>query len=74
MAVNHLEGHALVSRLTNEVEYPYLLLLVSGGHCQILAVKGVGDYERLGTTIDDAAGEASTRWQNAGAGLIRADR
>lgn len=58
VAVNHLEGHALVSRLTNEVEYPYLLLLVSGGHCQILAVKGVGDYERLGTTIDDAAGEA----------------
>ena len=58
VAVNHLEGHALVSRLTNEVEYPYLLLLVSGGHCQILAVKGVGDYERLGTTIDDATGEA----------------
>lgn len=58
VAVNHLEGHALVSRLTNDVEYPYLLLLVSGGHCQILVVKGVGDYERLGTTIDDAAGEA----------------
>ncbi len=58
VAVNHLEGHALVSRLTNDVEYPYLLLLVSGGHCQILAVKGVGEYERLGTTIDDAAGEA----------------
>lgn len=58
VAVNHLEGHSLVSRLTNDVEYPYLLLLVSGGHCQILAVKGVGEYERLGTTIDDAAGEA----------------
>jgi N6-L-threonylcarbamoyladenine synthase len=58
VAVNHLEGHALVSRLTNDVEYPYLLLLVSGGHCQILVVKNVGDYERLGTTIDDAAGEA----------------
>ena len=58
VAVNHLEGHALVSRLTNNVEYPYLLLLVSGGHCQILVVKGVGQYERLGTTIDDAAGEA----------------
>ncbi len=58
VAVNHLEGHALVTRLTNDVEYPYLLLLVSGGHCQILVVKGVGDYERLGTTIDDAAGEA----------------
>ena len=58
VAVNHLEGHALVARLTNDVEYPYLLLLVSGGHCQILVVKGVGWYERLGTTIDDAAGEA----------------
>ena len=58
VAVNHLEGHALVSRLTNNVSYPYLLLLVSGGHCQILVVKGPGEYERLGTTIDDAAGEA----------------
>ena len=58
IAVNHLEGHALAARLTSDVEYPYLLLLVSGGHCQILIVKGVGDFERLGTTIDDAAGEA----------------
>lgn len=58
VAVNHLEGHALISRLTNNVSYPYLLLLVSGGHCQILVVKGPGEYERLGTTIDDAAGEA----------------
>ena len=58
VAVNHLEGHALTARLTAGVSYPYLLLLVSGGHCQILVVKGVGDYERLGTTIDDAAGEA----------------
>lgn len=58
IAVNHLEGHALCARLTSEVSYPYLLLLVSGGHCQILVVKGVGDFERLGTTIDDAAGEA----------------
>ena len=58
IAVNHLEGHALVSRLTNDVKYPYLLLLVSGGHCQILVVRGPGDYQRLGTTIDDAAGEA----------------
>ena len=58
IAINHLEGHALAPRLTNDVEYPYLLLLVSGGHCQILIVKGVGDFERLGTTIDDAAGEA----------------
>lgn len=58
IAVNHLEGHALAPRLTGDVEYPYLLLLVSGGHCQILIVRGVGDFERLGTTIDDAAGEA----------------
>ena len=58
IAVNHLEGHALCARLTNDVSYPYLLLLVSGGHCQILVVKNVGEYERLGTTIDDAAGEA----------------
>ena len=58
IAINHLEGHALAARLTSDVKYPYLLLLVSGGHCQILIVKGVGDFERLGTTIDDAAGEA----------------
>lgn len=58
IAVNHLEGHALAARLTSDVQYPYLLLLVSGGHCQILVVKNVGEYERLGTTIDDAAGEA----------------
>lgn len=58
VAVNHLEGHALAARLTSDVCYPYLLLLVSGGHCQILVVKDVGEYERLGTTIDDAAGEA----------------
>lgn len=58
IAVNHLEGHALTARLTSDVSYPFLLLLVSGGHCQILIVKNVGDYERLGTTIDDAAGEA----------------
>ncbi len=58
IAINHLEGHALAARLSNDVEYPYLLLLVSGGHCQILIVKGVGEFERLGTTIDDAAGEA----------------
>ncbi|MFV0625932.1 MAG: tRNA (adenosine(37)-N6)-threonylcarbamoyltransferase complex transferase subunit TsaD [Alphaproteobacteria bacterium] len=58
IAVNHLEGHALAARQSNDVSFPYLLLLVSGGHCQILVVKGVGEYERLGTTIDDAAGEA----------------
>ena len=56
-AVNHLEGQALAARISNDVRFPYLLLLVSGGHCQILAVKGVGDYERLGTTNDAAAGE-----------------
>ncbi|TNE64320.1 MAG: tRNA (adenosine(37)-N6)-threonylcarbamoyltransferase complex transferase subunit TsaD [Alphaproteobacteria bacterium] len=58
VAVNHLEGHALTARLVADIEFPFLLLLVSGGHCQILSVSGVGDYERLGSTIDDAAGEA----------------
>lgn len=59
IAVNHLEGHALSPRLVApEVEFPYLLLLVSGGHCQLLKVEGVGAYRRLATTIDDAAGEA----------------
>ncbi|MBF0326308.1 MAG: tRNA (adenosine(37)-N6)-threonylcarbamoyltransferase complex transferase subunit TsaD [Alphaproteobacteria bacterium] len=58
LAVNHLEGHALTARLTHDVAFPYLLLLASGGHCQLLAVLGVGHYRRLGTTIDDAAGEA----------------
>ena len=57
LAVNHLEGHALSVRLTEEVSFPYLLLLVSGGHCQLLTVHGPGDFTRLGTTIDDAAGE-----------------
>ena len=58
IAVNHLEGHALSPRLSDAVPYPYLLLLVSGGHSQILLVRGLGDYERWGTTIDDALGEA----------------
>ena len=59
VAVNHLEGHALSPRLVDpDLAFPYLLLLVSGGHCQILEVRGVGDYRRLATTIDDAAGEA----------------
>ena len=59
VAVNHLEGHALSPRLVDsDLEFPYLLLLVSGGHCQLLEVRGVGDYRRLATTIDDAAGEA----------------
>jgi len=58
VAVNHLEGHALTARLTDDVPFPYLLLLVSGGHCQLLAVDGVGHYGVLGGTIDDAVGEA----------------
>ena len=58
VAVNHLEAHALTARLTDGVGFPYLLLLVSGGHCQLLAVEGVGRYRRLGATMDDAAGEA----------------
>ena len=58
IAVNHLEGHALTARLTDNVTFPFLLLLVSGGHCQLLVVEGVGRYRRLGTTVDDAAGEA----------------
>ena len=68
VAVNHLEGHALVPRLhasiangedgVNSVEFPYLLMLASGGHCQILLVRGVGQYELIGQTLDDSAGEA----------------
>lgn len=57
VAVNHLEAHALTPRLTNNLEFPYLLLLVSGGHTQILVAEDVGKYKRLGTTIDDALGE-----------------
>jgi N6-L-threonylcarbamoyladenine synthase len=58
IAVNHLEGHALTPRLLEPCEFPYLLLLISGGHTQFQAVDGVGRYRRLGTTIDDALGEA----------------
>jgi N6-L-threonylcarbamoyladenine synthase len=58
IAVNHLEAHALTARLTNGVAFPYLLLLISGGHCQLLAVEAVGKFRLLGTTIDDAVGEA----------------
>ncbi len=58
LAVNHLEGHALTVRLTDQLDFPYLLLLVSGGHCQLLAVEGVGRYRRYGGTLDDAVGEA----------------
>ena len=58
IAVNHLEAHALTARLTDNVQFPYLMLLVSGGHSQFVLVRGVGDYERWGSTIDDALGEA----------------
>jgi N6-L-threonylcarbamoyladenine synthase len=58
LAVNHLEAHALTARLTDRLAFPYCLFLASGGHTQILAVQGVGHYQRLGTTVDDAIGEA----------------
>ncbi len=58
IAINHLEGHALTARLTHDISYPYFLLLVSGGHTQIINVRGLGKYNRLATTIDDALGEA----------------
>src|SRR5882757_1724074 len=58
MAVNHLEAHALTARLTDNVAFPYCLFLASGGHTQVVAVLGVGEYVRLGTTVDDAIGEA----------------
>jgi N6-L-threonylcarbamoyladenine synthase len=58
LAVNHLEGHAVSARLSEDIAYPFLLLLVSGGHCQLLEVGGIGACRRLGSTIDDAAGEA----------------
>ena len=58
IAVNHLEGHALSPMINNKIKFPYLLLLISGGHTQFLQVNGVNNYKRLGTTIDDALGEA----------------
>ena len=58
VAINHLEAHALTARLTENVEFPYLVLLMSGGHTQLVEVRGVGDYRRLGSTVDDALGEA----------------
>tara|TARA_B100001173_G_C16013135_1_gene558558 strand:- start:6 stop:1079 length:1074 start_codon:yes stop_codon:yes gene_type:complete len=58
IAINHLEGHALSPKLNSNIDYPYLLLLISGGHTQYLCVEGLGKYKRLGTTIDDAIGEA----------------
>jgi N6-L-threonylcarbamoyladenine synthase len=58
LAINHLEGHALTARLTHDLGFPYLLLLVSGGHCQLVAVEGVGRYRKLGGTLDDAIGES----------------
>lgn len=58
IAINHLEGHALTARLTNNIEFPYLLFLASGGHCQFIEVEALGKYKILGTTLDDAIGEA----------------
>ena len=58
IAINHLEGHAISPRLNSKLDFPYLLLLISGGHSQFLSVQGLGKYKRLGTTIDDALGEA----------------
>jgi len=58
IGVNHLAGHALTARMTDQLDFPYLMLLVSGGHCQFLAVRGFDDFRRLGGTIDDAPGEA----------------
>ena len=58
IAINHLEGHALSPMLNSKIKFPYLLLLISGGHSQFLSVQGLGKYKRLGTTIDDAVGEA----------------
>jgi N6-L-threonylcarbamoyladenine synthase len=58
IAINHLEAHALTARLTEQLDFPYLALLVSGGHTQLVAALGVGDYRRLGSTVDDAVGEA----------------
>ena len=58
LAINHLEAHTLVPRMLEPIEFPYLVLLISGGHCQLLIARAVGHYERLGTTIDDAVGEA----------------
>ncbi len=58
VGVNHLEGHALTTRLTHNTQFPFLMLLVSGGHTQLMIVRGIGDYEELGATLDDACGEA----------------
>jgi N6-L-threonylcarbamoyladenine synthase len=58
LPINHLEGHALSPSIENKISFPYLLLLVSGGHSQYLIIKGINDYEQIGTTIDDAVGEA----------------
>ena len=74
IAVNHLEAHALTPRLTSALEFPYCLFLASGGHTQIVAVLGVGDYVRLGTTVDDAMGEAFDKVAKMLACPIRADR
>ena len=71
LAINHLEGHALTPRLLAPCAFPYLLLLISGGHTQFQLVEGVGLYTRLGTTIDDALGEAFDKVKASGPGLSR---
>ena len=71
IALNHLEAHALSAGLTDGLGFPYLLLLVSGGHTQLLIVKDVGAFERLGTTLDDAWGKPSTRRRSSGPALSR---
>jgi N6-L-threonylcarbamoyladenine synthase len=74
VAVNHLMGHALTARLTHGVGFPFLLLLVSGGHCQLVGVGGPEDFRLYGSTIDDAVARLSTRQPRSWACPIRADR
>ena len=71
IGVNHLEGHALSPKLQTKLDYPYLLLLISGGHSQFLCVNGLGDYKRLGTTIDDALGEAFDKTAKLGKNTLK---
>ena len=71
VAVNHLEGHALSPTIDKKIEFPYLLLLISGGHTQFLEVNGVNKYKRLGTTIDDALGEAREIGYKVGEELLK---
>ena len=74
VAVNHLEGHALSPGIENNIQFPYLLLLISGGHSQFLIVKDVNEYEQLGTTIDDALGKLLIKLQKCLTWVIQVDR